>query len=75
MRLVLLCGQCTRWQTAGRPGRYTDTWHRDKAHGLAEISSTCACSVLEISSFSLPTACRRSTRVFNQHADMFNFSA
>ena len=23
MRLVPLCGQCTRWQTAGRPGRYT----------------------------------------------------
>ena len=49
MRLVPLDGQCTRWQTAGRPGRYTNTGHRDKTHGLAEISST-----------SVPTACRRS---------------
>ena len=44
----LVCGQCTRWQTAGRPGRYTNTGHRDKSYGLAEIRST-----------SVPTACWR----------------
>ena len=48
-RLMLLCGQCTRWQTAGRPERCTNTGHRDKSFGLAEISST-----------SPPKACRRS---------------
>ena len=36
----LVCGQCTRWQTAGRPGRFSNTGHRDKTCGLAEISST-----------------------------------
>ena len=49
MRLLLLFGQCTRWQTAGRQGWCTNTGHRDKSFGLAEISSTSA-----------PTACWRS---------------
>ena len=49
MRLLLLCGQCTRWQTVGRTGRYTNTGYRDKSIGLTEISSTC-----------VPTACWRS---------------
>ena len=49
MRLVSLCGQCARWQTARRPGRYTNAGHRDKTYGMAEISSTCAAP-----------ACRRS---------------
>ena len=35
----------------------------------------CAHSLSEISSFSLPAACRRSTRVFNQHADVFHSAA
>ena len=51
MRLVLLCGQCTRWQTAGRPGRFSNTGHRDKSFGLAKISWTC-----------VPTAWPRSVR-------------
>ena len=37
----------------GARGWYTNTGHRDKTYGLAEISST-----------SPPTACRRSTRAF-----------
>ena len=41
MRLVLWCGQCTRWQT-GRRGRYTNAGHREKTYGLAEVSSTSA---------------------------------
>ena len=49
MLLCGQCGQCTRWQTARRLGRYTNTGHRDKSFGLAEITSTSA-----------PTACGRS---------------
>ena len=51
MRLVPLCGQCARWQTTGRPGRFTNAGHRDKTYDLAEISSTC-----------VPTAWPRSVR-------------
>ena len=67
MRLVPLCGQCTRWQTAGRPGRYTNAGHRDETHGLAEIRDqfgVCAYDLAEISSTSAPTACRRSVLSF-----------
>ena len=71
-----LCGQCTRWQTAGRPERCTNTGHRDRAYSVAEISSTrvptawpssvrreCAYSLSEISPCLVRTTCRRSARV------------
>ena len=32
--LVERCGRCTRWQTAGGPGRYTDT-----GHGTGRVAS------------------------------------
>ena len=54
MRLLPLCGQRERWQTAGRPGRKTNTGHRDKTHGFTETSSTFA-----------PTTWPRSARGFN----------
>ena len=47
--------QCTRWQITGRPGRYTNTGHR------RDQFDECAC-LSEISSFRVPSACRRSNR-------------
>ena len=69
MRLVPLCGQCTRWQIAGRPGRKTNTGHRDKISGgsapLAWPRSVRQVRLQLVGDqfFQLPTACRRSTRV------------
>ena len=48
--VALVCGQCTTWQTAGRPGRYANIGHRDMSHGLA--LEECTCSLSEIDPFS-----------------------
>ena len=40
---AFLCAQCTRWETAGRPGRHTNAGTGVRTYGLAEISSTCVC--------------------------------
>ena len=44
------------------PRGYTNTGHRDKTYGVAEISSTSALTVCRSRSFSLPTACWSSSR-------------
>ena len=61
----LVCGQWTRWQTAGRLERYTNTGHRDETYGFfcRDLFSQCPYSLSEIS-LSRPTACWRSTRFF-----------
>ena len=57
----LVCGQCTRWQTAGRPGRYANTGQKDKIYGMAETSfDVYANGLAEIISTSAPTVCWRS---------------
>ena len=47
MRQVLLCGQCTRWETAGGPERYTNAGHRKPAYMLVLVGVTSVKGVLD----------------------------
>ena len=71
MRLLLLCGQCTRWQTAGLgPGISPLAWPRSVRRVCLRLGrdqfDECAYSLLEISSSSSPVACWRSSSGFNR---------
>jgi len=88
MRLVPLCGDSVR---DGRPpgawggiqilgtGTRPMAWPRSDRRVCLRLGRNqfdeCAHSLSEISSFSLPAAYRRSTRVFNQHTAVFDFAA
>ena len=60
----LVCGQWTRWQTAGRLERKTNAGHRDETYGFfgRDQVDVCVHGLAEIISTSGPTACRRSAR-------------